>query len=78
MTTVGAIVTFSVTWWLFLFTVLPIGVRPQDDPVPGSDLGAPQKTYLWQKMLAATVLAGLATWALAWFIDSGLINLRPQ
>ena len=77
MTIVGAIVTFLVSWWLFLFMVLPFGVQPQDDPVAGTDPGAPGKPRLVIKIVAATILAAASTYALALFIDSGMIDLRP-
>ena len=78
MNWVGALVTFSVTWWLFFFMALPIGVRPQEDPEPGTEPGAPENPRLWPKALAATVLAALTTWGLAELIDSGLIQIRPE
>jgi predicted secreted protein len=72
------LVTFAVSWWLFFFMALPFGVRQQEEPVPGSDPGAPQKPRLLIKALVATVMAALATWGLAVFIDSGLVDLRAR
>lgn len=77
MSTAGAVVTFVCTWWLFFFMALPFGVRQDEEPVPGSERGAPNRPRFLPKILAATVLAGLATWGTAWVIDSGLIQLRP-
>ena len=77
MSTVGAIVTFSVLWWLFFFMTLPFGVKPQENPEPGTEPGAPEKPRLLIKAAITTFLAGLATWGTAWIIDSGLIQLRP-
>ena len=77
MSTAGALVTFSVTWWLIFFMALPFGISPDDAPVPGSDAGAPARPRLWLKALITTVLAILATLGIAWLINSGLIDLRP-
>ena len=77
MSTAGAVVTYVVSWWLFFFMALPFGVRQDDAPVPGSERGAPGRPRLVPKVLAATVLAAVATLGVAWLIDSGLIQVRP-
>lgn len=77
MTIVGGIVTFSVVWWLVFFMALPIGVRPQADPVPGSERGAPEHPRLLVKAVATTIVAVLVTAAIAWFIDQEFVTLRP-
>jgi predicted secreted protein len=78
MSTAGAIVTFSVVWWLFFFMALPFGAAPDDKPQPGTVESAPARPRLLLKAAAATVLAALATWGIAWLIGSGLIDLRPH
>lgn len=77
MSTAGLIVTFVVVWWLVFFTTLPFGVRPQDEPVPGSEPGAPERPYLWIKALVATVIAAAVTFGLDQLVASGAISLRP-
>ena len=61
---------FVIIWWTLLFTILPFGVRSQQESnsiVPGSDPGAPAKPRLGKKLLINTVLAiilwGIADWA---------------
>ncbi|MCD7060914.1 DUF1467 family protein [Pelagibacterium xiamenense] len=63
---------YFVIWWLCLFMVLPFGVRGQHEDgavTDGTEPGAPIKPFLWQKLLAATVLAAvlmvLALWGLS-------------
>lgn len=77
MSTAGWIVTFVVVWWLVFFTTLPFGVRPQDEPVPGSEPGAPERPHLWIKALVATVVALAVTYAIDRVVAAGLISLRP-
>jgi predicted secreted protein len=67
-TTIAAI--YFIIWWLVLFTVLPWGVRSQDehgDVSPGTDPGAPAIHGLGKKMMWTTVIAtivfGLFYWA---------------
>ena len=70
-------VTFAVVWWLVLFMVLPWGVQPDEEPVPGQERGAPARPRLLVKFAVTTVLAGLVTWGIKILIESGLISFRP-
>ncbi len=78
MSTTGTIVVFVVTWWLFFFMALPIGVRPPEHPEPGTEPAAPDRPRLAFKALAATVLAAAVTFGLDWAISTGRIALLPQ
>ena len=74
----GAIVTAVTVWWLIFFMVLPFGAAPEEHPLPGNVESAPARPHLLRKALITTVLALLATCAIAWFLDSGLVDLRPH
>jgi predicted secreted protein len=78
VTVAGALVTFMVTWWLIFFMALPFGAAPEEHPQIGNVESAPARPRLLLKALVTTVLAGLATWGIAWFIASGIIDLRPH
>ena len=78
MNTAGALVTFVVSWWLIFFMALPFGAAPEAEPVRGHAESAPARPRLLLKAAITTVLAALATWAIAWFISSGLVELRPH
>lgn len=78
MTPVGAAVTYIMVWWLLFFMALPFGAAPAADPQPGTVESAPARPRLLLKMLVTTVLAGLATWGIAWLMASGLIDVRPH
>jgi predicted secreted protein len=73
----GAIITYVVMWWLLFFMALPFGAQPEAEPIRGNAESAPARPRLLLKVAVTTVLAGLATWGIAWLIDSGLIQLRP-
>lgn len=73
----GALVTYGVVWWLIFFMALPFGAQPEASPQRGNVESAPARPRLLLKAAITTVLAGLATWGIAWIIDSGLITLRP-
>jgi len=52
------VVVYILVWWVTLFTMLPLWVRPAD-PEAGHDPGAPQYPYLGRKLVLTTVLAGV-------------------
>jgi predicted secreted protein len=69
------IAIFIIWWWIALFAVLPIGVRPVEEleaHPPGHERGAPVSPNLLKKALWA---AGLA--AVLWAITAGLVALDP-
>ena len=51
---VTGIVVYLISWWVLFFTMLPIGVRGQQEDeggvVPGSEVGAPVHANIKQKM----------------------------
>ena len=71
------VITFLVSWWLILFMVLPFGAAPPDEVDQGHASSAPAKPRMLIKLLITTILAIAATFAIRWFLESGLIELRP-
>jgi predicted secreted protein len=69
--------TFIVIWWLILFMVLPFGAAPSEEVVPGTARSAPAKPRMLLKLLITTLLAIAVTIAVQWFLQSGLIEVRP-
>ncbi|MDE1145707.1 MAG: DUF1467 family protein [Azospirillaceae bacterium] len=64
-----AAIYFTV-WWIVLFAVLPFGVRRDDSPQKGNDIGAPvitglRRKFIWTSVISAVIL--LAVWALFHF-----------
>jgi predicted secreted protein len=59
MSIATALAIFFLIWWLVLFTVLPWGVRRQDEEggevAPGTDPGAPAIPHLGRKLIWTTV-----------------------
>lgn len=56
----GAI--YVVVWWITLFTMLPIGVRSQEEAgeiTPGSERGAPVAPHLKIKAAVTTVISAI-------------------
>ncbi len=59
---------------------LPFGVRPPHEvgetPDKGHEVGAPVKTYLWIKVLAATIISSVLWGIMYWMITTELISFR--
>lgn len=70
--------TFVIVWWLVLFMVLPFGAAPPDDVQPGNAKSAPAKPRMLIKILITTLIAVILTAAAIWFLESGLIEIRPK
>lgn len=71
-----AIAVYIVIWWLVLFTVLPWGAAPVENPEPGHATSAPARPRLLLKFAVTTVIAAVVFAGLYWLIESGLISLR--
>lgn len=60
---------YFIFWWLVFFTVLPFGIRSQEehaDVVLGSDPGAPAVHGLKTKVVWTTVVSALAFAVFYW------------
>jgi len=76
MTLVTGIAVYVVIWWLVLFTVLPWGAYPAENPEPGHATSAPARPRLMLKFAVTTVIAGFVFAALYWVIQSDLFSFR--
>lgn len=80
MSIIGGIVIYTITWMLVLFTVLPWGVRTQqeaDDEVePGTVESAPVNPRIWTKFAVTTILTTLIFIIIWTIIDLELIDFR--
>jgi len=75
---VSGIATFLVIWWTVIFAVLPWGVRRQEDPVAGTEVGAPERPRLALKMAVTTVIAALLWLCVYGIVESDLISFRDM
>lgn len=71
---VSGVTVYVCLWWTLWFMLLPWGVKPQQNRVPGSDPGAPERGHLVRKACITSVLA-LLLWALVnWAIRANLYS----
>ena len=70
MNPVSGVVLYIVLWFLALFMVLPIGIKPVADADPTSGWrGAPESPMLLKKVIGTTLLAGVF-----WLISYALVS----
>jgi predicted secreted protein len=72
------IFVYLIIWWAVLFAVLPIGVKRQENPEPGTDPGAPEQPMLLKKALITTVISGVVFAGVYWLMVSDYLTFRPR
>ena len=77
MTLYEMLIAYVVAWWMVFFMALPFGARPPARPEPGHADGAPEHPRLWTKAAVTSVVAALVVAAFYWFVNSGIMTLRP-
>ena len=75
---VSGFTVYVCIWWTLWFMLLPWGVKPQENPVPGSERGAPERGHLVRKAGVATVLALLLWLLVDWAIRANLYSFDTQ
>jgi predicted secreted protein len=52
----SCIVFYFCTWAVLLFIVLPIGIKQDNAPIVGNDIGAPLNPNMTQKFIIVSVI----------------------
>ena len=68
-------VVYVVIWWILFFIFLPIGVKRSNTLIPGQDSGAPEKTFLWEKIFIVSFISLILTFIIIYLIDNKLISI---
>jgi predicted secreted protein len=66
---VTAVILYWIIWWVTLFAVLPLWVKPSEPDDPGFSVGAPQHPRLVRKALVTTLAA-----TVVWLVIYALIR----
>ncbi|MGN7661783.1 MAG: DUF1467 family protein [Anaplasma sp.] len=74
----GALLVFTITWWVALFIVLPIGIEEDPNPTTGCASGAPKNTHVLIKIIIVTVISALLTCVYCYLKAHGRLNINPE
>lgn len=72
----NGIVVYILVWWVTLFAVLPLWVRPADPDDPAYAAGAPRHPHLLRKAAVTTALATVIWIGIFALINSSWLSLR--
>jgi predicted secreted protein len=75
---VTGLVVYILVWWISLFGVLPWGVRPAENPLPGTVESAPDRPRLMFKFLVTTGVAAIIWIVIFALVRSDLISFRDM
>ncbi|MFZ2005038.1 MAG: DUF1467 family protein [Stellaceae bacterium] len=56
---VTGIVVYILTWWVVLFAILPLWVKPTDPDEIGYGFGAPKQPFMWRKVALTSAIAAV-------------------
>ena len=69
---------YAICWWLVLFTILPIGVRTQEEEgviSPGTPASAPARPFIVKKLAATTIVSAVLFAGIYAVIEYKLVTL---
>lgn len=81
MSITGALILFSVTWFMVLFCVLPVRFESQGDRgkvTPGTPASAPEDAMIGRKAKITTVIATVIFALLYGIITSGWVTVADM
>lgn len=64
-------VMYLIIWWIVLFAILPVGVKPQSDSgeiIKGTEPGAPQESNIKKKFILTSIIS-----TVIWVLICGII-----
>jgi len=73
-----AILVYAMVFVVVLLTVLPWGVRRDENPEPGNEPGAPARPLLLKKFIATALISLVVTGAIYVIIDQNWISFRDS
>jgi predicted secreted protein len=74
MTPFTALFIYFLIWWLTLFTVLPLGVKRNEEDGKGFDAGAPAKPNLGKKLILNTIISATILGIIEILVKTGVID----
>ena len=74
MNIVTGVLVYSITWWMVLFCVLPLGVERAEKVQGGNDPGAPKNPQLLRKVILTTLITAIVFAGIYALVASKLVQ----
>ncbi len=62
MNIMSGLAVYTMIWVVVLFMILPVGVKVPDQIEVGHATSAPEKPYIWRKLLATSIVSFVLWW----------------
>ena len=75
----GSLILFISIWWVIFFSVLPIGIKSQNNTTAnlyGNDPGAPKNPKIAKKFFITTLITSIIFLVIYYVVAKGYFNLR--
>jgi|TARA_B100000780_G_scaffold277489_1_gene248305 predicted secreted protein len=76
----GAIIVYISIWWIVFFSILPIGIKSQNQEfkanLKGNDPGAPKNPQIAKRFLITTLITSILFSVLYYLVVNDYLNLR--
>jgi len=73
---VTGIVVYILTWWVVLFAVLPLWVKPTEPGDTGYGFGAPKHPFMWRKVALTSAIAAVVWFGIYILVSEPWISFR--
>jgi|TARA_B100000767_G_C19270200_1_gene331011 predicted secreted protein len=76
----GSIIVFVLIWWIVFFSLLPVGIKSQNQKfekkIEGTDPGAPKNPKIGLKFLCTTIITAIIFIGIYYMVSNDHLNLR--
>tara|TARA_Y100001970_G_C13528704_1_gene506591 strand:+ start:117 stop:371 length:255 start_codon:yes stop_codon:yes gene_type:complete len=80
MSITGSIIVYILIWWIIFFSVLPVGIKSNNEKftesIKGSDPGAPKNPNIGKKFLYTTIITSIIFLGIYYMVSLNYLNLR--
>ena len=63
---------YMIIWWIVIFTILPIGIKKQDEVMKGHAEGAPKNPLILKKFIITSIIAFIIWLVVFYIIKEGI------
>ena len=76
----GSLVTYVCIWWIVFFSILPVGIKSENqkfrETLKGNDPGAPKNPQILNKFIISTLITSIIFLGIYYMVEYNYLNLR--